>query len=187
MIYEVVTLVTRHLQDGAMGVNALRASVPLDPLDPPIETVTVRSEFELEYLAGEEIPASAYEEGPLVLVRRGDDAGEFSAPGNPEILGAPSRVGVAILVFFPRRQQRALHQENRCLSALLRVVRRSVGLFFEDVPIADRNLRDVQITDVLAPPRMVPTMTYVSERDLLAGAVLCDLRVLDRWADGITA
>lgn len=187
MIYEVVTMLAQHLQDGTFGVNALRLTVPLGATDPPIEPVTVRSEFELPYVAGEEIPASAYESGPLVLVRRGDDAGEFSAPGNPEIAGLPNRVGVAVLILFPRRALRELHEENRAMSGLLRVVRRSVGHFFEDVPITARNLRDVQISDVLGPPRLVPAMTYLSEQDLLAGAVLMDLRVLDRWADGITS
>ena len=186
MIYEVCELLATHLQDGAMGVNALRLSVPLDALDPPLEAVTVASEFELEYLAGDKIPDSGSGAGPLVLVRRGDDTGEFSAPGNPELLSNPARVGIAVLVLFPRRTIRDLHLENRCQSALLRVVRRSIGMFFEDVDYAARALRGVQIRSALS-VRVVPALALLGEQDLLAGAVLVDVDVIDRWSEGITA
>jgi hypothetical protein len=186
MIYEGVELVTAHLRDGTMGVNALRTSVPLAPGDPPIESVTVHSEFEINYLAGGKIPVEAYETGPLVLVRRADDAGEFSAPGNPELLSNDTRLGVAILVLFPRRSARDTHHENRCCSALLRVVRRSIGMFLEDVPADARALRDVQLTALLGAPRVVPTAMAISEVDLVMGAVLLDFQALDRWAEGLT-
>lgn len=186
MNYEACEMVTAHLK-GPMGVNALRQSVPLHVNDPPIEPVTIRSEFEVSWLPGEPLPESAYDDGPLVLVRRGDDLGEYSAPGNPELLDNASRVGIAIPVFFPRRALRDPHLENRCMSALLRVVRRSIGMFWEDVPIADRNLRDVQLTCLLGEIRLVPTILAVSKVDVLAGAVLFDCKANDRWAEGITA
>lgn len=186
MIYEACELLTTHLQ-GAMGVNALRPSVPLNPLDPPIEPVTVRHEFEVPYLPGGQLPRSAYEDGPLVLVRRADDVGEFSAPGYPEILADPSRIGLAIPVFFPRRELRDPHLESRCLSALLRIVRRSIGMFFEDVPLAERHLRGVQLTALLGGIRVQPTLLAIGEADLLAGAVLLDIKATDRWAEGISA
>ncbi|MHB1297292.1 MAG: hypothetical protein ACYC0B_02085 [Gemmatimonadaceae bacterium] len=186
MIYEACELLAKHLQDGAMGVNALRQSVPLDVNDPPIEFVTVKHEFEVAYLAGGRLPEGIYDSGPLVLVRSADDAGEYSAPGSPEILDDPSRVGIAIPVFFPRRRLRDLHQENRCMSALLRVVRRSVGMFFENVAVTDRDLRHVQLTGLLDGIRVVRTVALVGETDLLAGAVLMNIKALDRWAEGIT-
>lgn len=188
MIYEVCEIITRHLRDGEHGVNTLRLSVPLDPNDPPLEQiVTVKSEFEFPYLPGGRIPESVYDDGPLVLVRRGDEMGEFSTPGSPEIDADRSHCAVAIPVFFPRRSARDLHQENRCLSALLRVVRRSVGALMEVIPVEQRNCRDVQLTDLVAPPRLIPTVVYVGEQDVAAGAVLLDCYVLDRWAEGITS
>lgn len=185
MIYEGCELVATHLRDGEMGVNAIRNTVPLGVNDPLIEPVTVKHEFEIAYLAGGDIPQSAYEEGPLVLVRRADDVGEFSAPGNPELLSDDERLGFAILVLFARRETRTLHLENRCLSALLRVVRRSLGMLFEDVSHDARALRGVQFVGTLAPPRVVPTIAQFGKVDLLAGAVLLDVRVTDRWASGI--
>ncbi len=187
MIHEVCELLALHLKDGVHGVEVLRTSVPLPPLEVPLEAVTIKHEFEIAYVSAGEIPIEAYENAPLILVRRGDDGGEFSAPGNPEISGLSERVGVAILVLFSRREARQLHEENRQLSALLRVIRRSLGHFFETVPHAERSLRDVQIVDLLAPIRVVPTMAYLGEFDLMAGAVLLDLRVTDRWAELITS
>lgn len=186
MIHEVCERLAEHLRDAERGVAALRLSVPLPPLDTPIDVVTVKHEFEIPYVAAGEIPASAYEGGCLVLVRRGDDAGEFSAPSSPELLSKSERVPVAVVVLFSRREDRALHQENRQLSSLLRVVRRSLGLFFESVPYAERSLRDVQLTHLLAPIRVVPTMAYLGEFDLMAGALLLDVAVTDRWAELIT-
>jgi hypothetical protein len=186
MIYEGCEILTAHYRDGTMGVNALRSTVPLAAGDPPIETITVFSEFEVPYLAGGRIPDSAYESGPLCLVRRGDEVGEYSAPGHPELLSDDSRLRIDTLLFFPRRQARDIHHENRCLSALLRIVRRSIGLLFESVPADERALRDVQLTALLAGPRLVPTIHQVSETDLLAGAVIAEFKALDRWAEGIT-
>lgn len=187
MNYEACELIAKHLQDGAMGVDALRLSVPMDALDAPIEAITVKHEFEVAYLPGGRLPEGIYDAGPLVLVRSADDAGEFSAPGSPEVLSDPTRCGIAIAVFFPRRQARDLHTENRCASALLRVVRRSIGMFFEDVDITERNLRGVQLTALLDPIRIVRQVALIGETDLLAGAVLLNMKVIDRWAEGITA
>ncbi len=186
MINECCELLTEHLK-GPMGINVLRASVPLAANDPPLEHVTVKSEFEVSWLPGTPLPATAYEDGPLFLVRRGDDLGEFSAPGYPELLADPSRVGLAVMAFFPRRELRLPHLENRALSALLRVGRRSIGMYFEDVPIAERNLRGVQLSRLLAPVRLQPTLVRISETDVLAGALLLDAQALDRWAEGIVA
>lgn len=187
MIYEACAIVAAHLRDGTYGVNALRTTVPMHPTDPPIDEVTVHSEFEIAYLPQNRIPETAYATGPLVLVRRADDVGEFSPPGNPELLSEDSRLGMAICVLFPRRARRDLHEENRCLSGLLRVVRRSLGHLLEDVPLTDRVLRDVQLTGVLGGLRVVPSVVAISETDVVMGAVLVDWRALDRWAEGITS
>jgi len=187
MIYEVCTLCTEHLRDGTFGVNALRTTVPLAPTDLPIEPIAVVSEFEVPYLPGASIPAEAYEQGPLLLVRRSDDVGEYSAPSAPDVMADDTRIGVDVLAFFPRRLARELHQENASLSALLRVVRRSIGHWLEDVAHADRVLRDVQVVGVHVPPRVVPINLRVGGTDLLGGALKCDLHVTDRWAEGITA
>ena len=127
MIYEVCELVAAQLRDSAVGVNALVGSVPLAPADPALEPVTVKTEFEVPYLAFGRVPAAAWGAGPLVLVRRADDTGEFSMPSSPDILTDDSRCGVAILVLYPRQSDKTLDVENRRLSALLRVVRRSLG------------------------------------------------------------
>lgn len=186
MIYEACTIVAEHLK-GAMGVNMLAASVPVDPLDPPLEQVTVESEFEISWLPGTPLPATAYADGPLVLVRRADDLGEFSAPGYPEVLSDHTRLGLAVMVFFPRRELRKPHLENRCLSALLRATRRSLGMLFEDVALGDRALRHVQLSSLLTPIRLQPTLFRISETDVLAGALHLDIKAIDRWAEGIAA
>lgn len=191
MIYEVVQLVAAHLRDGAMGVDALAASVPLASGDPALEAVTVTTEFEVPYLAGGRIPASAFGGGPLVLVRRADDLGEFSAPSAPEILEADGRCGVAILVLYPRNSAHALDVENRRLSALLRVVRRSLAYWLEDVPYAARELRGVQVVGPLGTSgvRVIPTIAMIGGEDavdVVAGVLQLDLNVTDRWAEGIT-
>jgi hypothetical protein len=186
MIYEACELVAAHLRDGEFSLNALRAEVPMGPVDPPIDEIVVKHEFEIEYLPQNRIPESVYGAGPLVLVRRGDDVGEFSPPGNPELLDEDARLGMAILALFPRRVSRDLHEENRCSSALLRVIRRSIGHFLEHVPVTARNLRDVQLTGLLGGIRVLPAVTLISETDLMVGAVLLDWRVNDRWADIIT-
>ncbi len=189
MIYEVCELLTTHLRDGADGIDALLGSVPLAPEDPPLEAVTVVSEFEVPYLAGGKIPASAYKTGPLVLVRRADDVGEFAPPGNPDVMAEDGRCGVAVLVLYPRETNRAVHVENRRLSALLRVVRRSVGIWIEEKNSDLRDLREVHVTGVLGAIRVVPSIPMVSGEDatdLVLGAVLLDLNVTDRWAEGIT-
>lgn len=186
MKYEACELLATHLR-GDMGINVLRLSVPLQPLDPPLEEVTVRSEFDLAgWMPGRPIPALAYGNGPLCLVRGGEEASNYSAAGNPEIADDATMLSLAAYLFFPRREIRQLPEENRMLSALLRVLRRSIGHFMEDVPITDRNLRDVQLTALLGPIRLVPMVTAVSELDVLAGAVFFDCKVNDRWAEGIT-
>lgn len=186
MIYEVCTLVAEHLRDGTYGVNNLRTSVPLAATDLPLEPVTIVSEFEVPYLPFGHVPAEAYEQGPLVLVRRSDDVGEYSVPGFPEILAGDSRIGVDLLVLFARRQSRDIQQENACLSALLRVVRRSIGFWLEDLTPADRDLRDVRVVQQLVPPRVVPTIGRISQTDLVAGTIKLDLNVTDRWAENIS-
>jgi hypothetical protein len=190
MIYEVCELIKQHLKDPAMGIDALAPSVPLAVGDPAIEFCTIVSEFDITYLPTGSIPPSAYKDGPLVLVRRGDDIGEFAPPGNPEILEADGRIGVAILALYPRESANTLDQENRRLSALLRVIRRSCELFFQDVPIESRDLREVRIVGPLGGARLVPTVARIGGEesvDLMAGAILLDLKVTDRWAEGITA
>ena len=186
MIYEVCELLATHLRDATMGVNALRASVPLAVGDPALEAVTVVSEFEIPYVPGTKLPESAYRDGPLVFVRRGDDTGEFAPAGNPEVANADGRVGIAILVLYPRLQAHGLDVENRRLSATLRAVRRSIGLFFESRSHDQRALRDVQVVDLLGAVRVMPTVAAISEVDAMAGAVLLDCNVTDRWAEGIT-
>lgn len=189
MIYEVVQLVAAHLRDGAMGVDALAASVPLASGDPALEAVTVTTEFEVPYLAGGRIPASAFGGGPLVLVRRADDLGEFAAPSAPEILEADGRCGVAILVLYPRDSAHSLDVENRRLSALLRVVRRSLAHWLEDVPYAARELRGVQVVGPLAGVRVIPTVAMIGGEDavdVVAGVLQLELNVTDRWAEGIS-
>lgn len=187
MIHEICALLTAHLREGPWGVNALRLSVPLGPTDLPIEEVTIVSEFEVPYLPGLRVPKEAFADGPLVLVRRADDVGEYSAPSAPDIMAADSRVGVDLVVFFPRRAVRALHQENQCLSALLRVVRRSLEHWLVHVPYAERTLRDVQIVGTLAPPRVVPSGVAIGEGDVVAGAIKLELDVTDRWAEITTS
>lgn len=186
MIYEVCELLATHLRDATMGVNALRASVPLAVGDPALEAVSVVSEFEIPYVPGTKLPDSAFADGPLVFVRRGDDVGEFAPPGNPEILLEDGRVGVAILVLYPRLVAHGLHVENRRLSATLRAVRRSVGLWLEAVSHDQRVLRDVVVVAGLGSVRVVTTTAAISEVDAMGGAVLLDLNVTDRWAEGIT-
>lgn len=186
MIYEVCELLATHLRDATMGVSALGASVPLAVGDPAVEEVTVVSEFEIPYVPGTRLPDSAFKDGPLVLVRRGDDLGEFAPAGNPEIAHEDGRVGVAILVVYPRLQAHSLDVENRRLSATLRAVRRSVGLFFESLPYEQRALREVQVVALLGAIRVVPTVAAISEVDAMAGAVLVDVNVTDRWAEGTT-
>lgn len=187
MIYEVCTLLAEHLRDGTSGVNNLRTSVPLAPTDLPLEPVTIVSEFEVPYLPFAHVPSEAYEDGPLVLVRRADDLGEYSAPGAPEILGDDSRIGVDVLVLFARRQTREIQQENACLSALLRVVRRSIGIWLEDLTPAERDLREVRVIQQLVPPRLVPTIGKIGQTDLVAGVIKLDLNVTDRWAENISS
>lgn len=189
MIYEVCELLATHLRDGADGIDALVGSAPLAPEDPPLEAVTVVSEFEVPYLAGGKIPASAYKAGPLVLVRRADDVGEFAPPGNPDVMADDSRCGVAVLVLYPRETNHAVHVENRRLSALLRVVRRSVGHWIEQKNYESRELRGVQVVGLLGAIRVVPTLMMIGGEDatdLSLGAVLLDLNTTDRWAEGIT-
>ncbi len=186
MIYEVCDLLATHLRDPMMGVNAVRASVPLAPGDPALEAATVVSEFEIPYVPGTKLPESAYADGPLVFVRRGDDTGEFAPAGNPEIASADGRVGVAVLVLYPRLQRHGLDVENRRLLAMLRAVRHSVGLFFELVPYAQRELRDVQVVEHMGAIRVLPTGAAISEVDAMAGVIMLDCRVTDRWAEGIT-
>lgn len=186
MIYEVCELLATHLRDATHGVNALRASVPLAVGDPALEDVTVVSEFEIPYVPGVKLPDAAFADGPLVLVRRGDDTGEFAPAGNPEIAMEDGRVGIALLVVYPRLAAHGLDVENRRLSATLRAVRRSVGLFFEAIAHEARALREVQVVALLGSIRVVPTVAAISEVDAMAGAVLLDLNVTDRWAEGIT-
>ena len=167
MIYEVCELVAAQLRDSAVGVNALVGSVPLAPADPALEPVTVKTEFEVPYLAFGRVPAAAWGAGPLVLVR----------------------CGVAILVLYPRQSDKTLDVENRRLSALLRVVRRSLGHWLEDARYPDRELRDVQVVGPLAPIRVVPTVAMLGGEDavdVVGGAVLLELNVTDRWAEAIT-
>lgn len=185
MIYEVCELIATHLRDPQLGIAALSPHVPLNAGDPAVEEVMVLSEFEVDYLAGVPVPKELYATGPVVLVRRGDDVGEFSPAGNPEIAAADSRVGVAVLVLYPRETANALTTENRRLSAVLRALRASIGLFFERVPYDARELRAVQIVGLVegSTIRLVPTVAMVSERDLMAGAVLLDCAVTDRWAE----
>jgi hypothetical protein len=189
MIYEVCEMVTTHLKDATRGVNALRVSVPLGGGDPALEAATIKSEFDINYLPMGRIPPTAYGAGPLVLVRRADDIGEFAPPGNPEIMSDDSRVGVAVLVLYPRQSAHSLDVENRRLSAMLRVVARSLALWIEELTLDQRTLRDVLVVSLLGAVRMVPTVTTIGgedSTDLAAGAVLMDLRVTDRWAENIT-
>lgn len=189
MIYEVCELLAAHLRHSTMGVDALAPAVPLALGDPALEPVTVVSEFEVDYLAGGKIPASAYKDGPLVLVRRADDVGEFAPPGNPDVMAEDSRCGVSVLALYPRVTNYAIRVENRRLSALLRVIRRSVGLWLEQAQYDARELRRVQVVNTIGPIRVVPTIQLTSGEDsvdLVAGAVLLDLNVTDRWAEGIT-
>lgn len=186
MIYEVCELLATHLRDGAMGVNALIGSVPLAAADPALEAVTVVSEFEIPYVPGTKLPDSAFADGPLVLVRRGDDTGEFAPAGNPEIANEDGRVGVALLVVYPRLIAHGLDVENRRLSATLRAVRRSLALLFEERPYEQRELRGVQVVSLLGAIRVVPTVAAISEVDAMAGAILLDMRITDRWAEGTT-
>lgn len=185
MIYEVVERIAQHLQDPTLGVNGFVKLVPTGAGTPAMESVAVTSEFDITYLPGGMIPVEYYANGPLVLVRRGDDVGEFAPAGNPEIMDADSRVGVAVLVLYPRQEVNALHLENRRLSALLRCVQASVAHFFESVHYDDRCLRDVQIVTLLGAPRLVPTISRISEIDVMAGALLLDLNVTDRWAENV--
>ncbi|MBX3173275.1 MAG: hypothetical protein KF709_02630 [Gemmatimonadaceae bacterium] len=185
MIYEVCELLTTHLRDPQYGVAALSPSVPLPPGDPAVEEVTVVSEFEIDYLPGMPIPPAAYEKGPLVLVRRGDDVTEFSAPGNPEIVTADGRVGCSVLVLYPRQAIYTRQIENRRLSATLRAVRASVGLWLERIPYEERSLRGVQVVSAVAGSslRVLSTVFALSEVDTLCGAVILELQVTDRWAE----
>lgn len=192
MIYEVCELLANHLRSGADGLDALIGSAPLAPNDPPLEAVAVVTEFEIPYVGGSKIPASVYKDGPVVLVRRGDDVGEFAPPGNPEILDADGRCGIAVLVLYPRESEHKLHVENRRLSALLRVVRRSVGLWLErPASHATRELRGVCVVGPMAGIRLVSTVFSIGgdekyAPDLVAGALMLDLNITDRWAEGIT-
>lgn len=186
MRYEACELLAEHLK-GEYGINALRLSVPLQANDPPLEAVTIRSEFEVSgWIPGRPLPESLYREGPLCLVRGGEEASAFSAAGNPEIVDDPSHLSLAAYLLWPRREARMLTFENRMLSGLLRAMRRSVSLFFEKVPIEERNLRDVQITALLGMIRLVPMTTAISDVDVIAGAVFFDCKVIDRWAENIT-
>lgn len=185
MIHEVVERITQHLQDPTLGVNAFAPLVPRGAGTPAMETVEVVDEFTVPYLAGGTIPDALYANGPLVLVRRAHDVGEFATPGTIEVPDDDSRVGVAVLVLYPRRTQYELHLENRRLSALLRAVYASVAHLFESVAYEDRCLRDVQLVRLLGPPRLVPTVARLSEVDTMAGALLLDVSVTDRWAENI--
>lgn len=185
MIYEVVERIRMHLADSILGVNAFAPLVPMAAGDPALEDVAVESEFSIDYLPGHELPARAYQGGPLVLVRRGDDTGEFAPPGEPEVMAQDSRVGVAILVLYPRMAAHTPQLEARRLSALLRAVALSLGHLFDSVPYEERALRQVQLVQVLAGPRLVPTIAALSQVDLMGGALLLDLSVTDQWAENI--
>lgn len=193
MIYEVCELLATHLRHPTMGVNALAASVPLGAGDPALEEVNVASEFDAPYLPLGKIPASVFKGGPAVFVRRGDAMGEFAPPSAPEVILEDGRVQVAILALYPRESAHSLDVENRRLSALLRVIRRSVGSWFEDAPIAARVLRHVCVVGPAggAGPavRVVPLVGFPGGEDsvdVCAGTVLLDVTVTDRWAEGIT-
>lgn len=193
MIYEVCELLTTHLKHATMGVNAIAASVPLGAGDPALEDVAVASEFDAPYLPLGKIPASVFRGGPAVFVRRGDAIGEFAPPSAPEVILEDGRVQVAVLALYPREAAHSLDVENRRLSALLRVIRRSVGSWLEEVPIEARVLRHVQVVGPAggsAPAvRIVPIVAFPGGEDsvdVCAGVVLLDLVVTDRWAEGIT-
>lgn len=190
MIYEVCEMIGTHLATHpTLGLAAMAAQVPKAVGDPSLETVSVKTEFEIPYLPLGTIPAAAYQNGPLVFVRRADDAGEFAPLSNPEVIERDGRVGIVVLVLYPRQSQNPLHIENRRCLMLVRAVARSLGAWLQELTPDDRDLREVRVIGPLEAVRISPNVSLLGGQDAVdvaMSAVMLDLKVTDRWAEGIT-
>lgn len=184
-----IVLVARRLADVTNGVNALLATIPMDPSDgarPRPADVTVYNEVEENWVARGTIPREKVGNGALILVLRD--------PNNPQIgasLGAPEtddsvQPNVPVLIEFiapvasPGSPTAGTASGTRDAIDTMRTVERCLHDWFASTTAANRTFAAASVIDG------GPVYHTGPQRELqgnaCSAAMLAPLRVTDRWA-----
>lgn len=184
-----ILLTARRLAHATAGVNALLATIPMDPSDgarPRPGNVTVFNEVEENWVARATIPREKIGNGALLLVLRD--------PNNPQIganLGAPetddsNQPNVALLIEFiapvasPGSPTAGTASGTRDAIDTMRTVERCLHEWFATTAASARTFAGASVIDG------GPVYHTGPQRELqgnaCTAALLAPLRVTDRWA-----